>query len=412
MSAIPYDAISHQQQKAETRPLLIAVLALTVFGLSLSFRDRNLGETSLDLQNGLKLVIWLAILSHCLFHAQKILGLLLSPSGLALSFISLLALASAAWSEKPLYTLACAIGFSAYVGLAGLCLRAFTEGEFYKIVQNLLLAFVGLSLVAAFVVPDLAWQPPSVEETQFRLQGFAANSNNFGRMAALLTLIGIGSFKRDRKITIDTLLAISLGLAGLLLSGSRTGLFATTFAVSLVSLRFYRHRLFVCLSLMAVLTAVLIFASYGVTLNTLFKGMSRTGLESEILTLTGRTDLWAAAWTLIAERPFFGWGFNGTEERLSLMMGSDFFGAPVNPHQMFLHLALGLGVAGVIPALIFIFYRLKTFIAAPRPLDDLMALFLLMNGMAEVDLFGTPLFTNVIFFRIILKDGASKRRMP
>jgi len=41
-----------------------------------------------------------------------------------------------------------------------------------------------------------------------------------------------------------------------------------------------------------------------------------------------------------------------------------------------------------------------------------MTFFILVNGMAEVDLFGTPLFTNIIFFRIILRESSSKRPTP
>ena len=412
MSAVVYQALSPSRKILPQHIVLISFLAISTFGLSLSFRARDLGDTSLDLQNGIKLIIWLLITALCLFNIRKIIPLLGSPSGLALSFLSVMALASTAWSEKPLYTLACAIGFSAYCGFAALCLSEMTESDFYKVIQNLLLAFVALGTIGALVVPDIAWQPPSVEETQFRLQGFAANSNNFGRMAALLTLMGMGALKRKQAISIDALLSMSVGLAGLLLSGSRTGLVAATLAAGLVAFRFFRHRLIVLLSLLAMLAIVLFFTAYGVSFNSLFKGMSRTGLESEILTLTGRTDLWGAAWALISERPFFGWGFNGTEERLSLMMGPDFYGTPVNPHQMFLHLALGLGLMGVTPALTFIFYRLKTFILNPQSLNDLLALFILINGMAEVDLFGTPLFTNIIFFRIILKDGVLKRQTP
>lgn len=412
MSAVIYQALNPSRKISAQHIVLISLLAITIFGLSLSFRARDLGDTSLDLQNGIKLFIWLVISALCLFNIRKIIPLLCSPSGLSLSFLSVMALASTAWSEKPLYTLACAIGFSAYGGFAALCLRDMTESDFYKVIQYLLLAFVALGISGALVVPDIAWQPPSVEETQFRLQGFAANSNNFGRMAALLTLMGMGALKRNQAISINALLSMSVGLAGLLLSGSRTGLVAATLAAGLVAFRFFHHRLIVFMGLMAMLAIVLFFTTYGVSFNSLFKGMSRTGLESEILTLTGRTDLWGAAWALISERPFFGWGFNGTEERLSLMMGPDFYGMPVNPHQMILHLALGLGLIGVVPALTFIFYRLKTFILNPQAVNDLLALFILINGMAEVDLFGTPLFTNIIFFRIILKDGVLKRQTP
>ena len=411
MSAVYFEVNYERRIDPNTRLILSLILIIATVGLSLSFRERDLGDTSLDLQNGLKLVFWFGSLGFSLLHIKTIISALRSPSGIALSILTLLAFASATWSEKPLYTLACAIGFAAYLGVAALCLHKLTEAEFYKIMQSLLLAFVGLGLIGALIFPDLTWQPPSVEETQFRLQGFAANSNNFGRMAALLTLIGLGTFLRNRTMTISICLSISVGLVSLILSGSRTGLVAAVLAVGVLGFRLFRYRLIVFLSALTALSITLIFISYGFSFDTLFRSLSRTGLEGEIFTLTGRTDLWTAAWELIAERPFFGWGFNGTEERLSTMLGADFYGAPVNPHQMFLHLALGLGIVGVVPALFFISDRLIKFIRKPDLLNDLLFLFILINGMAEVDLFGTPLFTNIIFFRIIMKNNVSSGSM-
>jgi O-antigen ligase len=411
MSVVYFEANYERRTDPNTRLILSFILAIATVGLSLSFRERDLGDTNLDLQNGLKLVLWFGCLAFSLFHIRTLISAFNSPSGIAVTALTVLALASATWSENALYTLACAIGFASYLGVAALCLREFTEAEFYKIMQSLLLAFVGLGLIGALFFPDSTWQPPSVEETQFRLQGFAVNSNNFGRMAALLTLIGLGSFLRNRTMTLSIFLSISVGLVSLILSGSRTGLVAAVLAVGVLGFRLFRYRLIVFLSALTALSVALIFISYGFRFDTLFKSLSRTGLEGEIFTLTGRTDLWAAAWDLIAERPFFGWGFNGTEERLSTMMAADFYGAPVNPHQMFLHLALGLGLVGVTPALVFISDRLMKFMHKPDLLNDLLFLFILINGMAEVDLFGTPLFTNIIFFRIILKNNMSSGPM-
>lgn len=411
MSIVYFDAIYAQRRDPRARMFLLLILAIATVGLSLSFRERDLGDTSLDLQNGLKLAFWFGVFAFSLLHIKTIISVSSSRAGIAIFSLGLLALASATWSEKPLYTLACAIGFLSYLGFAAISLHELTEIEFYQTMQSLLFAFVGLGLMGAMFFPDLTWQPPSIEETQFRLQGFAANSNNFGRMAAFLALIGVGSVLRRQTITINIFLSISAGLAGLILSGSRTSFIAAGLAIGVLAFRLLPHRFTVFLSAMAALSIALIFISYGFRFDTLFRSLSRTGLEGEIFTLTGRTDLWAAAWELITERPFFGWGFNGTEERLSMMIGADFYGAPVNPHQMFLHLALGLGLVGVVPALFFISDRLIQFIRKPDLLNDLLFLFILINGMAEIDLFGTPLFTNIIFFRIIMKNNVSSGPM-
>jgi hypothetical protein len=71
-------------------------------------------------------------------------------------------------------------------------------------------------------------------------------------------------------------------------------------------------------------------------------------------------------------------------------------------------LTLGVGLIGAFLALIIFALRLKTLITHPHTLNDLMTLYILFYGLAEVDLFGTPLFTSLIFFRIALQDGALK----
>jgi len=160
MSVVYFEANYERRTDPNTRLILSFILAIATVGLSLSFRERDLGDTNLDLQNGLKLVLWFGCLAFSLFHIRTLISAFNSPSGIAVTALTVLALASATWSEKALYTLACAIGFASYLGVAALCLREFTEAEFYKTMQSLLLAFVGLGLIGALFFPDSTWQPP------------------------------------------------------------------------------------------------------------------------------------------------------------------------------------------------------------------------------------------------------------
>ncbi len=49
----------------------------------------------------------------------------------------------------------------------------------------------------------------------------------------------------------------------------------------------------------------------------MFGGLTRSGSVSELTTLTGRTEIWAVAADLIAQRPLLGWGYNGTEQLIA-----------------------------------------------------------------------------------------------
>ena len=385
------------------------LIILITLGFSISFRNRDLGETNLDVQNGVKLVFWLLIIGIAFFKIRTLTPLIASPSGYTLLILSILILASATWSERPLYSMACALGFTSYNALASMSLYEFSDDEFYQIICHSLLAFVGLGYITAILYPETAWLPPSVEETYSRLQGLAVNPNNFGRFAALLFLISLGIWTKERRTSLTLLLSMSAGLIGMGLSGSRTALVASIFTATFVSFRNHPLFRFAILSAIILFTALLFLMSYGVTLNTVFRSLSRTGLESEVFTLTGRTDLWSTALEMIRERPLFGWGFNSTEEHFSLLFNQDFYGTPVNPHQMLLHLTLGVGTIGAVLALIIIALRMKTIFTEPDALNDMMILYILIYGLTEVDLFGTPLFTSLIFFRISLKDAFTRR---
>ena len=229
-----YDMMERSAPLSLQRKGLILLLVLITFGFSISFRERDLGDTSLDVQNGIKLALWVLSLGVAAVNANQLSALVASPSGFALALLSGLALASATWSEKPLYSLACAIGFASYTALASLSVKALSDDEFYKIIDYALLAFVGVSFVAAILFPDLAWLPPSVEETYNRLQGLAMNPNNFGRITAFLFLIGFGRWITTRKPTFIMALSITFGLSGLILSGSRTALAASLLAAFLI----------------------------------------------------------------------------------------------------------------------------------------------------------------------------------
>ncbi len=81
-------------------------------------------------------------------------------------------------------------------------------------------------------------------------------------------------------------------------------------------------------------------------IDALARGLSRTGAEGEIFTLTGRTELWATAWKLILEKPLLGWGYNGIEDVMARTVSAGFEGTAVNAHNMLLQTLASLGFVG------------------------------------------------------------------
>ena len=110
--------------------IILLVVATSV--LSLAFRQRELGETGLDWQNGAKLAVWCAIIGMGALRWRDLIGFLRKPlTGLSFAFAAM-ALLSATWSEVPAYTAASAFGLVAYLILACLAVRDLDQATAIK----------------------------------------------------------------------------------------------------------------------------------------------------------------------------------------------------------------------------------------------------------------------------------------
>lgn len=386
------------------RYIIIGFLFITVFLLSFSFRQREIGDTNIDFQNGFKLFAWIAIIIFSFRYTCEIGKSIRSVAGYSLLSLTILALFSTFWSDVKPYTCASALGFAAYLGLAALTIRRFADEVFYRLILLFLFLFIIIGLIGSVLLPDLTWQEPSVEETMFRLQGFAANANNYGRICAIAVLLSVGLMQEKSISRLAGSLTAFCGLLGLGLSGCRTSFAAMMFIGLFVFSREYKLLQLIYWLFALFLASAIIFFAYGFDINALFKFVSRTGIETEISSLTGRTEIWSSALELIYQHPLLGWGFNGTEDRLAQSMDENFYGSPVNAHQMVLQLLLGLGVLGSLPFLTALASRFRYSLYYPNLLRDLVAGFIFLNGFVEADLFATPLLTNILIFRIFLTD--------
>ncbi|WP_210485155.1 O-antigen ligase family protein [Microvirga antarctica] len=385
------------------------LLVTAVFVLSLNFRQRELGETGLDWQNGMKFAVWLAILALGALRWRELAGLVGRPLiGLSVAGAAV-ALASAAWSDVPTYTAASAVGLFAYLVLACLVVRDLDEASILRTLVFGLAAFLALGLLAGALQFEVAWLEPSAEETVRRLQGFSGHPNTFGQQAAIfITLTAIAYRSRILRPRIVALL-LALGLAAILSSGSRTNLAAAAVAWLVIAVRAHRWRRAIVLTgLIGLSTILFLAASDGlVEMDGLLRGLSRTGSEGEIFTLTGRTELWSTAWSLITERPLFGWGYNGVEERLAESVSSSFEGTAVNVHNMLLQSILSLGFLGSLPAIAAIGILCTRFFTRPDPVRDQIALLLLIIGLGEVGMAATPILLTVVVFYVFVRDEVS-----
>ena len=399
---------------AHGRPYAICcVLVFVVFALNFNFRDRDPGDVGLDWQNGAKFATWMMLLAIVVAHWRRIAPLLREPM-LALAFLyAMIALASTAWSVVPAYTGATALGLFAYLGFGCVLSIDLDENLAIRIMMWTLLAFVCAGIIGAAVAPDLAWLRESEVEpgSGDRLQGFASHPNFLGQVVAIAILMAV-TVRRQGFLGRATFYGIlALGIATILATGSRTALVALLIAWGLVAARNSRFGGAAAIASLGVLSLVLVLAACGVLPNIMgvFGELSRSGQKSEILTLTGRTDIWGVVWTKIQEKPLFGWGYNGTEALLIDSFENSFYATAVNAHNMYLQSLLSVGFLGSLPGFAYILLLVGRFVTHPDPTRDLITMFVLVVGLTEVSVFGVPVIVETFFFYWVLAREAAKR---
>lgn len=385
---------------------VMTMLVVVFFGLSLSFRVRELGAVGLDWQNGVKLGCWALLCVIGLLRWRSLLPVLSLPVPALFVALGGMALLSATWSQTPTYTVASAMGFIAYLALAAMAVRDLTLDRTISVILWSLFAFVAVSAVGGVITPEVSWMPPSVEETEYRLQGYSGHPNGLGQITGIFLAFAIIAEKRRLigRILFFALLAFGVGV--MIETSSRTILAAVLFAWLVVSLRRSRFALPILASAMILVCGALLVAGLGMVsdLETFFSGLSRTGSSHEILTLTGRTDIWAVAVEKIAEKPLFGWGYNGTEALIANSFGESFYGNPVNAHNTYLQLLLSLGMIGAAPGFFAMFAGVWLFFVRPDDTRDMIVALYLLNGMAEADGFATPVMLLLLFFWAFMQE--------
>lgn len=386
---------------------IASLLVFVIFGLSLSLRTREYGETGLDWQNGLKMATWMLIVGVGIVQAKHFAPLFCQKAVALAGLFGLVALLSAGWSLTPAYTAANSMGVIAYLVLACLAVSALGIDATLRVVTFTLLAYIALALTASVLFPQMAWLPPSASEASFRLRGLSGHPNVLGEQAALLVTFALVA--RSRQLVGRPILACALflGFTTLLASGSRTTTMATLVAWFVVALRERGLLLPAVLAALGFASIGGLLASAGQIPNVepLLGSLARSGSVNEIATLTGRTDLWTVAVDLIASRPWLGWGFNGTEALIVGSVGRAFVGDPVNMHNMYIQVVLSLGILGALPGLAMLGYMLVRMIYSPDRTRDQIVLLTMLIGLAEVSIFATPVLLTIAFFLAAAYDA-------
>jgi exopolysaccharide production protein ExoQ len=258
-------------------------------------------------------------------------------------------------------------------------------------------ALTAVFLVGAYLSPELFFRMTHGGAVS-RLGGLIINPNELG----LLIVIGIGlgllrmSVRQSRK-SAPELLMLPILLLGLLLTSSRSSLFAL--ALLLLFLVGSRVSLRARLLIGATSVSVAVVGK-GLLYDIIFKQND----ASEVFSMTGRVPFWIDLLSIAApQRPFIGYGF----QRIWF---DDMFASPNAytagmAHNTFLQVLLGLGVLGLFVAVLQLGFTVwAAYWDRHNPVGR-MALVLLIplivNSITEFGIFG-PMNYGVTFYQIVV----------
>lgn len=290
---------------------------------------------------------------------------------------------------------------------------------FVRAAKWMLMAFMAVSLIAAVAKPELAVQPGYkgwLPGLSFRLWGVGSNPNSIGPMALMMILLEL--MVPSSRMAMR-LLAYAMGAAVLLLAQSKTAWVAAVAIVPILGwYRFGRAptggmTIGFALSLIAGLLIL------GVTLALIDPGrvldkLAASQIGSDVSTLTGRLQIWAAAIRAWQENPVFGYGplAWGPEHRAAIGLPFAF-----SAHNQFLQSLSAAGTLGLISLLAYLgVMAVYSFRAADATRGIALALFVLvfLRCLTEVPfaaatLFNGDMLTQLLLFRIVLLGA---RRQP
>jgi hypothetical protein len=299
--------------------------------------------------------------------------------------------------------------------------RSDSEGRFFCYAKLALLAFMLGSLALAAVKPSLAvqsgyrgWLPG----LSIRLWGLGSNPNSIGPLATLLILLEYMQPFQRRWLRYGTWAA---AVAVLLLAQSKTAWAALAAVVPLLA--WYRvgrapaggMRMGFALALVGLLLAGTLAMGF-LDLGRIVNKLAASQVGSDLSTLTGRAQIWAAAVQAWQDNLMFGYGPSAWGPLHRAQLGMPF---AMSAHNQFLQSLSAAGLVGGVSLLLYLgVMGWLCWHARERTHGVSLALYLLvlLRCMTEAPyvpstLFNGDVLTHLVLFRLALL-GVQPARLP
>jgi O-antigen ligase len=257
--------------------------------------------------------------------------------------LAALAVASAVWSQFPLYTIRRSLPF-ALAGVFGLYLATrFPVRRQLAILRITMLALAAGTVVMALAFPHLGLDASAGHHADW--QGVFTQKNACGRMMVLATAVLLA----DRKLSWQRAASGALFLVVMYMSGSRSAWLIEAALLLLWAGLMIAKRLDARGRVLAALAGLWFTVASAIAafiwMPALLAWMGRDA------TLSGRTLIWKQTWIFIRQRPLLGWGYDafwrGIHGQAFRVVAAVHF-MVFHAHNGFLELWLELGAAGLL----------------------------------------------------------------
>ncbi len=397
------------------------LLFLNVIVAEAMFRQRAYIDKSVDLQVAIKIGVWVATFSFCIFFFRTWIGRLLRIDMFLQMLLLVFIFISCLYAPHVSYSFASAFSLATVLLLL---LMASSVLDNHEILGQIILAssaVMAISLIVYFAAPDFGrmklWENGNLV-TGARLSGITGTANACGYIAALTLLLLYYWRHTLPRLSLFFGILVILNLACLLMSHSRTAVAALVLGITIAAItkasptRMALLFLGICLAMIGMAT---------LNADATFEWLARSGDALEIQSGSGRTAIWATTLDLIGQRPLFGWGYAASNALIPAQIHSIGFIAN-HAHNAFLQIALCIGFAGLLLFMALMVTKLYFAIKYSAQLNIALIFFLLIDGLTEPIAFHGPATATSLVLATVLSlhyrhthettDTAYQQRLP
>jgi O-antigen ligase len=363
----------------------VVALALLMFLTDATFRARAWNDKSVDAQVLLKGLVWLGCGVVGVVRLSASGRMLSRPPVVFAACLVLMMALSALWSPTPLYTVQSAVAYG-WMLLFGLAAAQVLDER--HLLQAVALG-AGLVVLPSLAIAPFAMglTPPSPGSTgePDRLRGLTDHPIPLAEVSALFTFAVAALWARARGGGRRLILAL------LVVAGAMTAALTQSrlppLAMIASALAFFTYRRGGWLLMLPTLTlsigGVLLLEAMGgfaaMLPPDLLALVSRSGHSVEILSLSGRLEIWPYVIDRIAEAPLLGHGHAS-----GMMLFKGFVRWKItHAHNMYLQVLLYMGAVGFGLLMGLLMTQLRMFLVAPSPVRDILVLYICLKGMTE-----------------------------